>query len=88
MDKNLVAAAVLKEQIRMLNEFQVSGFTHFRDAWLSCDMLLDRQVQASIGSELVLGKYKGVDRDGAALLETDAGPMVLSGGEISVRAST
>jgi BirA family biotin operon repressor/biotin-[acetyl-CoA-carboxylase] ligase len=83
--RNRVAGAILDELLSMLGEFEREGFAAFRDAWLALDALSGRSVRVLQGSEVISGTARGVDEEGALLL--DIGPRVrrFVSGEASLR---
>ena len=65
----------------MLEEFEREGFAPFRDEWLRCSMRCAAGARGySLENAPIAGTARGVDEDGALLLES-AGPAA----EIRVR---
>ena len=83
--RNLVAGAILDELLSMLAQYEREGFAAFRDAWMALDGLRDRPVRVEMGGTAVSGTARGVDRDGALLLETGRGMQRFVSGEASLR---
>jgi BirA family biotin operon repressor/biotin-[acetyl-CoA-carboxylase] ligase len=83
--RNLVAGAILDELLSMLVVYERLGFAAFRDAWLALDALHGRQANVTIGEKATLGVARGVDSDGALLLETGGGMQRFVSGEASLR---
>ncbi len=83
--RNLVAGAILDELLSMLLQYERLGFAAFRDAWMALDALHDRQAKVMVGKKATLGVARGVDRDGALLLETGDGMQRFVSGEASLR---
>jgi BirA family biotin operon repressor/biotin-[acetyl-CoA-carboxylase] ligase len=83
--RNLVAGAILDELLRMLAEYERLGFAAFRDAWTALDALKDRLAQVVVGGTAILGIARGVDSDGALLLETGDRMQRFVSGEASLR---
>jgi BirA family biotin operon repressor/biotin-[acetyl-CoA-carboxylase] ligase len=83
--RNLVAAAILDELLSMLGEFEREGFAAFRDEWTGLDALGGRPVRVLLTDQAVCGRARGVDRDGALLLETEDGVRRFVSGEASLR---
>ena len=83
--RNRVAGAILDELLSMLGEFEREGFAAFRDAWLALDALSGRSVRVLLGSEVISGTARGVDLDGALLLDTGHGVRRFVSGEASLR---
>jgi BirA family transcriptional regulator, biotin operon repressor / biotin---[acetyl-CoA-carboxylase] ligase len=83
--RNLVAGAILDELLSMLVQYERFGFSAFRDAWAALDGLKDRAVQVAVGGSVILGLARGVDSDGALLLETNGHTQRIVSGEASLR---
>ncbi len=83
--RNLVAGAILDELLSMLARFERDGFGAFRDTWTALDALSGRPVQVLLAEKCLYGTARGVDRDGALLLETASGVQRFVSGEASLR---
>jgi BirA family biotin operon repressor/biotin-[acetyl-CoA-carboxylase] ligase len=83
--RNSVAGAILDELLSMLVQYERFGFAAFRDAWMALDALADRQAQVVFGETALLGIARGVDLEGALLLETGDGMQRFVSGEASLR---
>jgi BirA family biotin operon repressor/biotin-[acetyl-CoA-carboxylase] ligase len=83
--RNLLAGAILDELLSMLVQYERFGFAAFRDAWTALDALRDREVQVVVGQTAILGIARGVDLDGALLLETADRTQRFVSGEASLR---
>lgn len=83
---SLVLARVLAELHGVLAAFAADGFASLRQEWLGRHAYQGRAVQmiADLAPRL-LGTCRGVDSDGALLLETAAGVERIISGEISLR---
>jgi BirA family biotin operon repressor/biotin-[acetyl-CoA-carboxylase] ligase len=85
--RNLVAGAILDELLSMLVQYERCGFSAFREAWSALDGLKDRPAQVVVGGTAILGVARGVDSDGALLLETEERMQRFVSGEASLRLS-
>jgi BirA family biotin operon repressor/biotin-[acetyl-CoA-carboxylase] ligase len=83
--RNRVAGAILDELLSMLLQYERSGFAAFRDAWTALDGLNGRAAQVMVGENVVSGVARGVDADGALLLDTKDGRLRFVSGEASLR---
>jgi BirA family biotin operon repressor/biotin-[acetyl-CoA-carboxylase] ligase len=83
--RNLVAGTLLDELLSMLLQYERCGFAAFRDAWAVLDGLNGRRVKVAVGETEVLGIARGVDSDGALLLETGDALQRFVSGEASLR---
>jgi BirA family biotin operon repressor/biotin-[acetyl-CoA-carboxylase] ligase len=70
-----------------LAEWRREGFATVRAAWLAKAGPLGMDVDVRLGEELVRGRFAGVDREGALLLDTPAGPRKIVSGELLGRAA-
>jgi len=83
--RNVIAGAFLDELIGMLGEFQRHGFLALRQEWQGLDALLGKAVRVVLADSTVCGVSRGVDEDGALLVETEAGLQRFVSGEASLR---
>jgi BirA family transcriptional regulator, biotin operon repressor / biotin---[acetyl-CoA-carboxylase] ligase len=83
--RNLIAGAILDELLSMLEQYERSGFAAFRDAWIALDALSGREAQVILGETVIMGTARGVDLDGALLLETGERMQRFVSGEASLR---
>ena len=72
---------------RWLAVWRRRGFETIRAAWLERAGPLGATVDVNLGEELVRGSFAGMDREGALLLETPAGPRRIVSGELLGRAA-
>jgi len=90
LSRNGVAALLLQELLNGIREFEAAGFQPFEREWRELDLLEGRQVLIQhIGSNTT-GIARGVDADGALVLEikNPGGSLVrkvFHAGEVSVR---
>jgi BirA family biotin operon repressor/biotin-[acetyl-CoA-carboxylase] ligase len=83
--RNLLAGAILDELLSMLEGFEREGFAAFREPWAALDALIGRAVRVLQGETAIAGIARGVDGDGALLLETPHGMRQFVSGETSLR---
>jgi BirA family transcriptional regulator, biotin operon repressor / biotin---[acetyl-CoA-carboxylase] ligase len=83
--RNRVAGAILDELLSMLLQYERQGFAAFRDAWTGLDALNGRPAQIIVGDSVVTGVARGVDADGALLLDSGARVQRFVSGEASLR---
>jgi BirA family biotin operon repressor/biotin-[acetyl-CoA-carboxylase] ligase len=83
--RNLVAGAILDELLSMLLQYERHGFAAFRDAWSSLDALNGRPAQIIVGDRVVTGVARGVDAEGALLLDNGERVQRFVSGEASLR---
>ncbi|MGB1298883.1 MAG: bifunctional biotin--[acetyl-CoA-carboxylase] ligase/biotin operon repressor BirA [Psychrobium sp.] len=85
LSRNHIAGRILSHLIKLLNEFEVSGFSAFVERWHQHDCFIGQHVQLQMGQRQITGVAKGVDTQGGLLLEVDQQVQSFFGGEISLR---
>jgi BirA family transcriptional regulator, biotin operon repressor / biotin---[acetyl-CoA-carboxylase] ligase len=83
--RNTLAATLLTELLSMLGTFERRGFAAFREQWTSLDALAGRPARILIGDEVVEGISRGVDADGALILDRGGQLQRFVCGEASLR---
>ena len=83
--RNLAASALIGELAFALEEFGARGMTAFADEWESADALIGRPVRVLQDGQALDGLARGVDSDGALLIDVDGGRRRILSGEVSVR---
>jgi BirA family biotin operon repressor/biotin-[acetyl-CoA-carboxylase] ligase len=83
--RNLVAGALLDELLSMLGQFEREGFAAFRDDWMALDALSGRPAQVLLADTAISGTARGVDQEGALLLDTGDRVQRFVSGEASLR---
>jgi BirA family biotin operon repressor/biotin-[acetyl-CoA-carboxylase] ligase len=81
-----VAGAILDELLRMLSQFEREGFAAFREAWSALDALSGRPARVLLADRAISGTARGVDHEGALLLDTGGRLQRFTSGEASLRA--
>ncbi|MCK8047302.1 bifunctional biotin--[acetyl-CoA-carboxylase] ligase/biotin operon repressor BirA [Shewanella sp. 1CM18E] len=84
-DKTELLVLLQKQLHQDLTLFQGSGLTAFTGRWAAADLFEGQAVKLLMGQDEVHGICRGIDDQGAILLETDAGVQSFIGGEISLR---
>ncbi|OEE63258.1 biotin--[acetyl-CoA-carboxylase] synthetase [Enterovibrio norvegicus FF-454] len=85
-DKNKLAAALINGVTDALKQYEETGMTGFVERWDRYDNFNGRAVKLLLGERVVKGIARGINEQGALLLETEAGITPYLGGEISLRA--
>jgi BirA family transcriptional regulator, biotin operon repressor / biotin---[acetyl-CoA-carboxylase] ligase len=83
--RNWLAAAILNELVPTLTQFQEQGFEPLAAEWHRYDLCLDKAVTLSTPAVTRSGISRGVNANGALMLETEDGIEDVHGGEISLR---
>lgn len=84
IDRNELAAFLLNEMQHSLRQFESDGFTPFIGRWHSLDNLINRPVKLLISGQQISGIARGVDQQGALLLDHHGVIKPFIGGEISL----
>jgi BirA family biotin operon repressor/biotin-[acetyl-CoA-carboxylase] ligase len=83
-NRNQVAAKILHVLGVNLLRFETAGFTAFHDDWRESDALSGRNILLALGTRQVEGVSRGVDENGALLLETNNGLESFLSGHLTV----
>lgn len=87
IDRNQLAAMILKELRQALRQFEIEGLVPFISRWNRLDNFKDRQVKLLIGEQEIFGIARGIDNQGGLLLEREGEIKPFIGGEISLRSA-
>ncbi|KAB7898702.1 bifunctional biotin--[acetyl-CoA-carboxylase] ligase/biotin operon repressor BirA [Rouxiella sp. S1S-2] len=85
IDRNELTVTLLKDLRAALRQFELDGLAPFIIRWRNIDNFLDRPVKLLIGDKEIHGIERGIDQQGALLLEIDGEIKTYIGGEISLR---
>ncbi|PSV37629.1 bifunctional biotin--[acetyl-CoA-carboxylase] ligase/biotin operon repressor BirA [Photobacterium sp. GB-36] len=83
--RNILAATLISHLNQTLCDYEHQGLVGFVERWNKIDNFLNRPVKLLIGERTIEGTARGIDAQGALLLETDTGITPYIGGEISLR---
>ena len=83
--RSLAVSALINELALALEEFGARGMSAFADEWRGADALVNRPVRVLQGERTLEGLARGVDADGALLLDAGDGRQRILSGEVSVR---
>ncbi|PWC09280.1 bifunctional biotin--[acetyl-CoA-carboxylase] ligase/biotin operon repressor BirA [Brenneria corticis] len=85
VDRNTLSATLISELRRALATFEQRGLAPFISRWEQLDNYFNRPVKLLIGNREIHGIERGIDNQGALLLENDGELTQYIGGEISLR---
>lgn len=85
IDRNVLAARLITELRSALHCFEQEGLAPFLPRWEVLDNFINRPVKLIIGEKEIFGISRGIDSQGALLLEQDGVVKPWVGGEISLR---
>jgi BirA family biotin operon repressor/biotin-[acetyl-CoA-carboxylase] ligase len=84
-ERNALAAALLGELLAALERFQHEGFTPFLPDWAALDLTANQPVRIEGASEPLHGIARGVDAQGALIVEAQGRRHHVHSGEVSLR---
>ena len=87
IDRNTLAVRMIKELRSSLTLFEQEGLAPFLSRWEKLDNFINRPVKLLIGDKEIYGTSRGIDAQGALLLEQDGVIKPWMGGEISLRSA-
>ncbi|PLY44099.1 biotin--[acetyl-CoA-carboxylase] synthetase [Lelliottia sp. F153] len=87
MDRNTLAVRLIKELREALTLFEQDGLAPFLSRWEKLDNFIHRPVKLIIGDKEIFGISRGINAQGALLLEQDGILKPWVGGEISLRSA-
>ncbi|KML71129.1 bifunctional biotin--[acetyl-CoA-carboxylase] ligase/biotin operon repressor BirA [Pectobacterium peruviense] len=85
INRNTLASTLIYELREALAIFELQGLEPFISRWEKLDNYFNRSVRLIIGNREIYGVDRGIDRQGALLLESDGLITPYIGGEISLR---
>lgn len=88
IERNILSASIINALKETLILFETEGLAPFIERWFKLDNFLERKVKLFIGEKIISGIEKGINQEGALLLQQDNGDITpYIGGEISLRAN-
>ncbi|WP_105664504.1 bifunctional biotin--[acetyl-CoA-carboxylase] ligase/biotin operon repressor BirA [Cronobacter dublinensis] len=87
VDRNMLAVKLIEKLRSSLREFEQEGLAPFLARWEKLDNFIHRQVKLIIGEREIYGISRGIDNQGALLLEQNGVIKPWVGGEISLRSA-
>ncbi len=85
IDRNQLAITMINTLYSALSDYEIYGMSGFVERWNRLDNFLDRPIKLIMGPREITGIAKGINEQGAVLLETGNGVESFIGGEISLR---
>jgi len=87
IDRNALAVRLINELRTSLQLFEQEGLTPYLSRWEKLDNFINRQVKLIIGDREIVGISRGINTQGALLLEQNGEIKPWMGGEISLRSA-
>ena len=86
VDRNVLAAAMVGQLARELEAFRIGGFdVALRARWEARDPYRDQRVVAQSEGGALRGWARGIDEEGALLIEAAEGMVTVGAGDVSLR---
>ncbi|MCG9584144.1 bifunctional biotin--[acetyl-CoA-carboxylase] ligase/biotin operon repressor BirA [Vibrio tubiashii] len=85
IDRNQLAISMITTLHKALDDYELYGMAGFVERWNRLDNFINRPVKLLMGSREISGIARGINEQGAVLLETENGLETFIGGEISLR---
>ena len=85
VDRNALSAQLISSLHQRLHQYQHTGLTSMLDEWHTYDAFLNKRVKLITGERVTQGICRGVNNQGALLLEVNGLVKPVYGGEVSLR---
>jgi len=86
IDRNQLCSVIISCLIDRLHLHQEKGLSSMVDEWHQQDVYLNKSVQLITGDRVTQGVCRGINTQGALMLEVDGERKPIYGGEVSLRA--
>ncbi|QBG35999.1 bifunctional biotin--[acetyl-CoA-carboxylase] ligase/biotin operon repressor BirA [Litorilituus sediminis] len=87
IDRNDICAAIINALWQRLEQHKLHGLSPMLDDWHKQDLYLNKQVKLLTGERTTLGICRGINNQGALLLEVNGQVQPIYGGEVSLRSA-
>ena len=84
--RNRIAALLTDSLVETLQVFEQHGLKPFIEPWCTMDAYKNRNVQMLCADQVITGVSRGIDNQGALLIEQDGKMLRFYSGEVSLRA--
>ena len=88
INRNQLVAEVIKQLNIRLAEYKQTGLTNMLPCWHQHDIYFNQPIKIVAGTKEVFGVSRGIDNQGALLMEVDGKVSPVYGGEVSLRGAT
>ncbi|MCO4798888.1 MAG: bifunctional biotin--[acetyl-CoA-carboxylase] ligase/biotin operon repressor BirA [Colwelliaceae bacterium] len=85
IDRNQLVSTLINCLVTRLEQHKESGIVTMVDDWLKQDVYINKPVRLITGEKETLGICRGINTQGALLLEVDGQVKPIYGGEVSMR---
>lgn len=83
--RNRLSGQLIRSLVEVLDQYRETGFSSFMKEWRTYDAVSSREVSMHLHDKVVKGRARGIDEQGALLVETDNGLERFISGEVSLR---
>lgn len=88
LSRNALAADLLRALAALLADYPRRGFAPHAETWSALDATHERAVRVQLGDRVLEGLARGIDADGALLVDAAGTRHRLHSGEVSLRIAT
>lgn len=85
IDRNQLATTMIQTLNKTLLDYELKGMQGFVERWNRLDNFIHRPVKLIMGEREITGISRGINEQGAVIVETESGLETFIGGEISLR---
>jgi len=85
IDRNALCAQLIHHLLKRLHQHEKEGLSVMLDEWHAQDFYLNKKVKLLTGKSFIKGICRGVNNQGALMLEVDGQVKPIYGGEVSLR---
>jgi len=87
-NRNQLAGDLLNSLLKTCIQYQQQGLSPFLSEWEEYDIYMGKEVELVMGSNTITGIYRGLNDQGAMLLDSPQGRKAWYAGEVSLRGKT
>ncbi|WP_286264718.1 bifunctional biotin--[acetyl-CoA-carboxylase] ligase/biotin operon repressor BirA [Thalassotalea atypica] len=85
VDRNLLAATLIFSLNKRMKQYKSTGLKAMLDDWHQSDIFLNKPIKLVTGNNEIFGTCRGINEQGALLLDDGNEVRTVFGGEVSVR---
>lgn len=83
--RNALAGALISRLLQLLASYGQTGFSPYKNTWESLNAYYGQTVSVTQGHQTFIGVCQQLTPNGGLCVDTPQGPIILQGGEISLR---
>jgi BirA family biotin operon repressor/biotin-[acetyl-CoA-carboxylase] ligase len=85
INRNELAGHIISSLLKRLHAHKISGISNMLDDWHQLDFYLNQHVSLITGEKITRGICRGINSQGALMLEVNGIVTPVYGGEVSLR---